>query len=142
MSMKKTSHCGFQLYTIVAARYALPIPDSLPFEQAVKLPLAVLTASTGLYNSDHLKLALPTLDAVPTGKTLIVWGGSSSVGLIAIQLARASGLNVVTTVSKHNEDLVRRLGATKIYDRNSPEVVAEMVADLRGKDVIGAFDGK
>lgn len=142
MTTKKTSECGYQLYTIITAQYAALIPDDMSFEQAVKLPLALLTASTGLYNSNHLKLPLPSLDAKPTDKTLIVWGGSSNVGTIAIQLAHASGLEVVSTASKHNMDLVRELGVKKLYDRNDPEVVAAMIADLADKDVVGAFDGE
>jgi NADPH:quinone reductase-like Zn-dependent oxidoreductase len=43
----------------------------------------------------------------PTGKTLLVWGGSTSVGSNAIQLGVAAGYEVVTTASPKNFDYVR-----------------------------------
>ena len=45
---------GFQLYTAVDAALAAPLPDSLAFEDAVVLPLAVSTAATALFQDDHL----------------------------------------------------------------------------------------
>ena len=51
---------------------------------------------------------------------LFVYGGSSSVGQYAIQLAKLSGYKVVTTASKRNHELVRGLGADLVFDVSSP----------------------
>ena len=47
---------------------------------------------------------------------LFVYGGSSSVGQYAIQLAKLSGYRVVTTASKRNHELVKSLGADLVFD--------------------------
>ena len=78
----------FQQYTVVLERMASPIPDAMPFEDAAVLPLAVSTAACGLFQTDQLGLRHPSAKAEPTGQTVLVWGGSTSVGSNAIQLAR------------------------------------------------------
>lgn len=125
-------------------KYVAVLPNELGYERAAQLPLSVLTASAGLFNSINLQLPPPSLNPVSTGKTLLVWGGSSSVGVIAVQLAIASGLEVVTTASKHNHDLLLGLGVSKVFDHSSPTVVAEIVSNMKGKNasMVGAFDGE
>lgn len=144
LSIKKQSGCGFQLYTVLPVKHVAVIPEDLAYERAVQLSLGVLTASAGLFNSIHLHLPLPSLSPVLTGEILLVWGGSSCVGVMAIQLAIASGLEVVTTASKHNHDLLLGLGASKVFDHSSPTVVTEIVSTLKDKDasIVGAFDGE
>lgn len=74
---------GFQLYTVIREWMAAPLPDSIIFEQASVLPLALLTASHGLFDTSYLGLDLPTVPAhhSSTGKrTVIITGGSSAVG--------------------------------------------------------------
>jgi NADPH:quinone reductase-like Zn-dependent oxidoreductase len=51
---------------------------------------------------------------------LFVYGGSSSVGQYAIQLAKLSGYKVVTTASKRNHQLVESLGADLAFDVSNP----------------------
>jgi NADPH:quinone reductase-like Zn-dependent oxidoreductase len=144
LSIKKQSGCGFQLYTVLPVKYVAVFPEDLEYERVVQLSLGVLTASAALFNSIHLHLPLPSLSPVATGETVLIWGGSSSVGVMAIQLAIASGLEVVTTASKHNHDLLLGLGASKVFDHSSPAVVDEIVSTLKGKDasIVGAFDGE
>lgn len=119
---------------------AAAIPDSLTFEQAVTLPLAVSTASVGLYLPDHLGLPLPSTSPESTGKTLLVWGAASSVGATAVQLAVASGLRVIATASPANHQFIKDLGASAVFDYRSPTVVNDIVNELRGKEIAGAYD--
>lgn len=98
---------GYQHYTVCLQSLVSPIPDSMPTANAAVLPLSITTATSGLY--EHLKLDLPTLSATPHGKTVFIWGGSSSVGSTAIQLAVGSGYTVATTASAHNHEYVRGL---------------------------------
>lgn len=51
---------------------------------------------------------------------LFVYGGSSSVGQYAIQLAKLSGYKVITTASKRNHELVKGLGADLVFDVSGP----------------------
>lgn len=131
---------AFQNYAKVNATITAKIPDSIQFNDAVVLPLAINTAAAGLFQEDYLGLPYPTIDPKSTGTTLLVWGGSSSVGTQAIQLARAAGVEVITTVSPRNNDLVQSLGVTKVFDYTRSTVVDEIVDHLKGKTVAGAFD--
>lgn len=138
---------GFQLYPKVKAVTASRIPEDVPFEQAVVLPLSVSTAAAGLYLSDTLALGLPKVPA--TGgvsgykkETLLLWGGSSSVGSSVVQLAVASGYAVVATASPANYDYVKSLGATLVLDYHNPDIVAILTGLLEasGTRLVGAYD--
>ena len=98
---------AFQDYVVLLAHMAAPIPDAMPFEDAAVLPLGLSTAACGLFQKDFLALNAPSAAPAPTGKTLLVWGGSTSVGSNAIQLAVAAGYDVVTTASPRNFDYVK-----------------------------------
>lgn len=130
---------AFQDYTILVDHMAAPIPDAMSYESAAVLPLAVSTAACGLFQTDHLALQHPSVPPKPTGKTLLVWGGSTSVGSNAIQLAVAAGYEVFATASPHNFDYVRRLGASRAFDYASETVVRDIVAALTGKTCAGAI---
>lgn len=131
---------GFQLYTVAKEITVAPIPDSIPYEQAVVLPLAISTAAAGLYQKGFLELSYPTINPQPTGKVILIWGGSSSVGSTAIQLAVGSGLEVYSTASKKNLEYVKGLGAKHVFDHSSATVVEDILAALKGSDLVGAFD--
>ncbi len=130
---------GFQSYTVVSAKLASPIPRAMTFEEAVVLPLGISTAAAGLFQKDQLGLRHPTSTGGPTGQTVVVWGGSTSVGSNAIQLARAAGYDVVSTASPRNHDRARRLGATEVFDYASPTVVEDIAAFLAGRPVAGVL---
>lgn len=117
-----------------------PLPSSISYEQGVVLPLAISSAAAGLFQKDFFNLPHPSESPKPTGKTLLVWGGSSSVGTAVIQLARASGVEVITTASSRNHDLVKNLGASQVFDHTSPNVVDDIIAALKGKEIVGAYD--
>jgi NADPH:quinone reductase-like Zn-dependent oxidoreductase len=130
---------AFQEYTVLQANMAAPIPGAMPYESAAVLPLALSTAACALFQKDCLALAHPSLSPRPTGETLLVWGGSTSVGSNAIQLAVAAGYDVITTCSPRNFDYVKRLGASQAFDYRSNTVAGEIVRALRGKRLAGAF---
>ncbi len=130
---------GFQQYTVVLERMTCPIPDTMPFADAAVLPLAVSTAACGLFQTDQLGLRLPSVDAEPTGQTVLVWGGSTSVGSNAIQLAVAAGYEVITTASPRNFDYVTSLGAAQVFDYHSPSVVPDIIAAFAGRTLAGAI---
>ena len=117
------------------------IPDSLPFEKAVVLPLSLSTAAAGLYQKSLLGLPYPTKDPEFTGKAVLIWGGSSAVGSSAIQLAVASGVYVATTAHRKHYDYVKDLGATHVFDHDDPDVVQEILtAFAKAKQFVGVFD--
>jgi NADPH:quinone reductase-like Zn-dependent oxidoreductase len=130
---------AFQEYTVLQANMAAPIPASMPYENAAVLPLALSTAACALFEKDCLGLVHPSLSPRPTGETVLVWGGSTSVGSNAIQLAAAAGYEVITTCSPGNFGYVKRLGASQAFDYHSGTVAREIVAALKGRKLAGAF---
>lgn len=75
-------------------------PPALAWDAAVALPVAGETAERGL-----------TLLAVAAGETVLIHGGASAVGAIAVQLAVQRGATVIATASESNHDYLRSLGA-------------------------------
>ena len=135
-----TQDAGFQLYSRVLAVLAAPIPDEMSFEDASVIPLSLSTAAAGLYEKFLLALPHPSTNPKPSGSSILIWGGSSSVGCSAIQLAVASGLRVVSTASKRNFEYVKSLGAETVVDHSSATVVDELVKALKGSKFVGAYD--
>jgi NADPH:quinone reductase-like Zn-dependent oxidoreductase len=130
---------AFQLHTIVLEYMAAPIPSTLSYECASVLPLGLSTAACGLFQKDQLGLQYPTIKAKPIGETLLVWGGSTSVGSNAIQLAVAAGYEVITTSSPTNFEYVKRLGASRAFNYNDPMVVRDLIEAFRNKTIAGAI---
>ncbi|KFZ15958.1 hypothetical protein V502_05307 [Pseudogymnoascus sp. VKM F-4520 (FW-2644)] len=135
----KSSEGAFQTYTVIRTNLASPIPDSLSYEAACGLPLCLSTAACGLYMKEYLALPHPTASPESTGKTILIWGGSTAVGSNAIQLAKASGFEVIATASPKNFDYVKSLGAAEIYDYKSPTVVKDLISAFATRDSVGAL---
>ena len=137
--VNSSSKSAFQQFVLVDEDLASEIPEAMTFEQASVLPLALATATTALFDKSQLGLNLPTEPKQPSsGKTVLIWGGSTSVGCNAIQLAAAAGYEVFTTASPKNFKLLEGLGATKVWDYRSPTVANNIVQALRGKSVAGS----
>ncbi|KIX09865.1 uncharacterized protein Z518_00946 [Rhinocladiella mackenziei CBS 650.93] len=133
---------GFQKYVVLKMPSIAKIPAETKYEDAVVLSLGVNTAASCLFASETLGLSMPDEHGGKpgNGKTLLVWGGSSSVGSCGVQLATQAGYEVMAVASKKNHNMVRNLGASECFDQNDPSVVDDMVKALDGKDVIGAYD--
>jgi NADPH:quinone reductase-like Zn-dependent oxidoreductase len=130
---------AFQNYTVLLEHMVSPIPETLRYEHAAVLPLGLSTAACGLFQKNHLALQYPSADAKPTGKTLLVWGGSTSVGSNAIQLAVAAGYAVIATASPKNFAYARALGANLVFDYHSQTVVADIIRAFEGRTIAGAL---
>ncbi|KAA1476182.1 GroES-like protein [Dentipellis sp. KUC8613] len=112
---------AFQEYTIVDAHPLYKIPDNVTDEEASTIPLAVATAAIGLRRLTNYP------QGAPYNRYVLVWGGSSSVGLFAIQLAHLSSYKVITTASPKNHELVRKHGADVAIDYHAPDVVEQII---------------
>ncbi|KAK1590512.1 zinc-binding dehydrogenase [Colletotrichum navitas] len=135
----RTSEAAFQHYVVLRANLTSTIPDFISFEQACVVPLGASTAASGLFDKDFLNLQLPRLDAKPKGETLLVWGGSTSVGCNAIQLAVGAGYEVIATASPKNFGYLKTLGAKEVFDYRSATVVQDIIAAFRGRISAGAI---
>lgn len=130
---------AYQTYVVIRERFCSPIPDKMSFADASVIPLASATAITGLFAKDYCALQYPTVPTKANGQTFLVWGGSTSVGCNAIQLAVAAGYQVVTTASPKNFDLVKSLGASHVFDYRSPSVKNDIRAVLKTTKCAGAI---
>ena len=130
---------AFQTFAVLPAHMAAPMPDALSFAAGAVLPLGLCTAASGLFEADCLALDHPVANPQHKARTVIVWGGSTSVGSNAIQLAVAAGYDVITTCGSRNFDYVAQLGARQAFDYRSKTVVADIIAALRGRQVAGAL---
>ncbi|KQR02622.1 zinc-binding alcohol dehydrogenase family protein [Deinococcus sp. Leaf326] len=130
---------AFQTYAVVLERLACPLPDELKYEQAAVLPLALSTAACGLFQEGQLGLRHPSALPDPTGETVLIWGGATSVGSNAIQLATAAGYDVITTASPQNFEYVRSLGASQVFDYHREDVVEEVIRACEHKTLAGAL---
>ncbi|WIB78350.1 zinc-binding alcohol dehydrogenase family protein [Curtobacterium sp. MCPF17_002] len=132
---------AFQECTVLLERLTAPTPSGLSDSEAAVLPLGASTAACALFQPAHLGLTTPGRDqALPAdGRgVVVVWGGSTSVGMNAVQLARAAGYDVVSTASPRNADLVRSLGAEVVVDHHDEHAVDHLVAGIAGRRVVGA----
>lgn len=79
---------GYAQYCVAPAQTCLPVPKGFSFEQAAAIPETYFTVWSNLFDRAHLK----------SGEVCLVHGGSSGIGSTAIQLAKAFGAQVFTTV--------------------------------------------
>jgi NADPH:quinone reductase-like Zn-dependent oxidoreductase len=139
-AVNASSQSAFQEYVVVRADRTSQIPDGISFEQAAVLPLGMATAACALFMKNRLALQLPCSPRrKSTGKTILIWGGSTSVGTNAIQLAIAAGYDVITTCSPRNFELVKKLGAKEAFDYNSKTIVNDIIGAFKGRTSVGAL---
>ncbi|RDW76679.1 zinc-binding alcohol dehydrogenase family protein [Aspergillus mulundensis] len=141
---------GFQLYTVMRVHMVTPIPAGVSDEQACVLGLGLGTAAFGLFHKEYLALDMPRVSEkgagpeIPLGKSgkprvVIITGGASSVGSNAVQLAAAAGYEVLSTSSPKNFDYVKSLGASGVFDYRSKSLSRDLLAAVKGKELVGAY---
>jgi len=120
---------GYSGYCAVNAAQVLPIPGTLSPIEAASLPETYFTVWSNLYE----------FGALQRGETLLVHGGSSGIGISAIQLARALGSTVFTTVGSDDKArFCEQLGAQRAINYKTQDFVAEIAAltDKQGVNVV------
>lgn len=97
-------------------------------QDAVSIPVAVGTAMDALFNTLGFGFPAAGLDGRDaTGVPILIWGGASAVGAGTIQVARAAGFEpIFTTASPRNHDSLLQIGASQVFDYNSPTVVEDI----------------
>lgn len=104
------------------------VPDNVSDEEASTLGIGITTVGQGLYQS----LGLPLPGTGDRDEPVLVYGGSTATGSLAIQFARLSGCQVITTCSPRNFDFVKALGAVEAFDYRDPncaEKIREYTTD-------------
>ncbi|OCF44844.1 hypothetical protein I317_01333 [Kwoniella heveanensis CBS 569] len=115
------------------------MPPGMSDAEGAAFTLTHLTAVQALYM--RLKLAKPSApDTSSPKKTVLIWGGSTSVGHHAVQLANSSGYRVLATASASNRARLRELGAAECFDYKDPSVFDRIKKAAGNQGVYAAFD--
>lgn len=108
---------GYAEQVTAPADMALPVPEGLSMVEAAAVPEAFATS--------YLNLCLE--GGMEAGDTVLIQAGASGLGTAAIQLVKALGGTVMTTVSTEEKAaLVRSLGADVVINRTKDDLVAAM----------------
>lgn len=124
-----TNGGGYAEYALAPAGQVLPVPEGLSLEQAAALPETCFTVWTNVFERGRLA----------AGESLLVHGGSSGIGVTAIQMARARGATVYATAgSAQKVAACVALGARAAINYREDDFVAEIarLTEKRGVDVV------
>lgn len=120
---------GYAELVTVDAGLVLPVPDSVDLVEAAGLPEIAATVWSNFFD----------LGRLAAGEALLVHGGSSGIGTMAIQLGRALGADVIATAgSEEKAAFCREVGAHAAVDYRTQDFVeaARAFTDGRGVDVV------
>jgi putative PIG3 family NAD(P)H quinone oxidoreductase len=120
---------GYAQYCTAPAAWCLPIPRGLSLEEAAGLPENYFTVWNNVFDRGHLA----------RGEWFLVHGGTSGIGLCAIQLAKAFGVTVMTTAGTPEKvAFCTKIGADYAIDYRTQDFAEEVkrVTNRRGVDVI------
>lgn len=120
---------GYAEYCNVPAGQCLPIPENLSFIEAASLPETFFTVWSNVFDRGHLQ----------KGESLLVHGGSSGIGVAAIQMAKSLGSTVYATAGSNEKcKFCEELGAAKAINyktENFAEVIKQLT-NSKGVNVI------
>ena len=120
---------GYAEYCTTPAAWCLPVPRGLSLEEAAGLPENFYTVWNNVFERAKLR----------AGEWFLVHGGTSGIGLCAIQLAKAFGATVVTTAgSPEKIAFCTNIGADHAIDYRQQDFAEEVkrITARRGVDVI------
>lgn len=122
---------GYAQYCVAPAGQCLPIPKGLSMVQAASLPETFFTVWQNVF----------AIAALQAGETLLVQGGSSGIGVTAIQLAKARGAKVIVTAGTDEKCAACvALGADHGINYKTQDFVAEVKALTNGRGVNVVLD--
>jgi len=114
---------GYAQYCIAQDAQAMAVPPSLSIAEAGAIPETLMTVWHNVFERGALKAR----------ETLLIHGGSSGIGTMAIQLAKAFGAKVIVTVgSKEKAGACLKLGADRAINYKTEDFVAEVKAATSG----------
>ncbi len=119
-------HGALAEYGVFPAARCLPIPDTMPFEDAAAFQIA--------YGTSHL--ALDRRAALRPGETLLVLGAGGGVGLTAVEIGHLMGARVIACARGDEKlEAARRAGAHVLLDSDGADIRAAVKAE-GGADVV------
>lgn len=120
---------GYAHYCVARADHCLPVPDGLAMTEAAALPETLFTVWSNVFERAM----------ADEGDWLLVHGGTSGIGTMAIKLANLFGLKIIVTCGSEDKcEAARALGAHHAIDYKTSDFVEEVhrITDGRGVDVV------
>ncbi|WP_375273162.1 NAD(P)H-quinone oxidoreductase [Sphingomonas sp.] len=118
-------------YAVAPAAQCLPVPEALSMTEAAALPETLFTVWTNLFERAF----------AVEGDTVLVHGGTSGIGTMAIALARLFGLTIIVTAGSDAKcEAARSLGAHHAINYKTQDFVAEVKAITGGKGCAAVLD--
>jgi putative PIG3 family NAD(P)H quinone oxidoreductase len=115
---------GYAQYCLAAAGHCLPVPGALPLVEAAALPETAFTVWHNMFERGRAS----------EGETLLVHGGTSGIGTMAIKLGKLFGLTVIATCGSDAKcAAARALGADQAINYRTQDFVAAVQAITGGK---------
>ncbi|KAH8817005.1 chaperonin 10-like protein [Xylogone sp. PMI_703] len=132
----KTTGC-FGQYATALEDVTCKLPDGMSYEDAATFGVGVGTTGLGLYQA----FGLPTPGSLSKTKPfpVLVSGGATATGTLAVQFLKASGLTPIVTCSPEHIELVKSLGAVEAFDYHSPRCGAD-IRSFTENNLAYAFD--
>ncbi|PVH97219.1 oxidoreductase-like protein [Periconia macrospinosa] len=121
---------AFAEYALVRDGHIAKIPECLTFEETATLGVGITTIGQALYMT--MGIPKPGEEPLAGSPYILVYGGSSATGTLAIQFAKLSGLTVVTTASPEHFDLVKSRGADVVFDYHDADCAQKIREYTKG----------
>ncbi|KAI1500225.1 zinc-binding dehydrogenase [Biscogniauxia marginata] len=121
----------FAEYVLAHTDLAFKVPDGVSLEQAATLGTALFTSCVALW--DSLKITASPDEPAKEAFPVLVYGGSTACGTMAMQLLRLSGIDPIVTCSPKNFDLVKSYGAKAMFNYTSPDVAGDIKMYTKGR---------
>ncbi|KAF5706002.1 zinc-binding oxidoreductase, partial [Fusarium mundagurra] len=130
---------AFADYLVAQAHILVRLPPSISCELGSTLPTALFTAGFCLYR--HLSFPYPeqSEESQPVQPVLFIYGGGTAIGSMQIQLAKLSGLYVISTSSPDSFDFVKQCGADAVIDYRDP-LCAQHIVEASGGRRLATVD--
>jgi NADPH2:quinone reductase len=130
-------------YTVCPEQTVFHISETMSFEEAATIPLAMYTAAVGIYR--NLKLPMPFERADEksgNSKTpLVINGAGSSVGAFVLKLAKLNpSISPIIATAGAGAAFAKDLGADVVLDYRSPTIAEDLKTALGGKKLFHVFD--
>ncbi|PLB46695.1 alcohol dehydrogenase [Aspergillus steynii IBT 23096] len=126
------SHGAFAEYVATCPDLCFRMPPFMSFETGASLGLGLMTVGL-VFKSFGLRPFEPPSPNSRTKPYVLVYGGSTATGTLAIQLFKHHGFVPVSTCSPRNFELVQRLGAEAVFDYASPTCKEDIRAYTKGE---------
>jgi putative PIG3 family NAD(P)H quinone oxidoreductase len=122
---------GYAEYCVADARHCLPVPEGLPLAEAAAMPETLFTVWHNVFERGYAR----------EGETLLVHGGTSGIGTMAIKLGKLFALTVIVTCGSDAKcEATRRIGADHAINYKKHDFAEAVMALTGGEGADLALD--